>query len=295
MSQIITYPFKPISNEQQNLHIISISERIKKGGPNVIKPHRTDFYIIQLITKGNSSYMVDFEDVKLTKGDLLFLTPGQVHSFLTPTDLEGWLIAFPKDFFNQSSRDLYFLDNAYIFNNYYPVTKLAFKDNDLKVYVELAQKIGNELKNPHDSFQGSILHNYLSNLLLFSERKFLQKNPSSHTSTLTQDGMYVTRFKKMIAQSFRKETKVKSYANELFISERKLQKAVMSILGKSPKELINEQVILESKRLLVHETMSIKEISYDLGFDEPSNFTKFFKKQTGISPTQFKEEKMISS
>ncbi|WP_292009492.1 helix-turn-helix transcriptional regulator [Chryseobacterium sp.] len=296
MSHIITYPFKPISNQQQNLHIIPISERIKKGGQSVINPHRTDFYIIQLITKGKSSHMVDFQEVELSAGDILFLTPGQVHAFRENATFEGWLIAFPKDFFNQSSHDIYFLDNAHIFNNYYPVTKLAFKNNDLNVFIELIQKILDELQKAHDLFQESILHNYLSNLLLFSERKFiLENNPSIHKTILTQDGMYVTQFKKMVRKSFRTETKVKYYANELFISERKLQKAVMAILGKSPKELINEQLILESKRLLIHESMSIKEVSYDLGFDEPSNFTKFFKNQTGISPTQFKEEKMISS
>ncbi|MNW07779.1 Virulence regulon transcriptional activator VirF [compost metagenome] len=76
------------------------------------------------------------------------------------------------------------------------------------------------------------------------------------------------------------------------ISERTLQKAVLQVLGKSPKELINEQMVLESKRLLVYGAMSVKEVSYELGFKEPSHFTKFFKARTGVFPTEFKENKM---
>ncbi|MGY0034660.1 helix-turn-helix domain-containing protein [Pedobacter sp. NJ-S-72] len=86
---------------------------------------------------------------------------------------------------------------------------------------------------------------------------------------------------------------MKYYANKLFISERKLQMASMAVLGKSPKELINEQIILETKRLLIHASMSVKEVGYNLGFEEPTNFTKFFKSQTGVSPTQFKEDRLL--
>ncbi|NQX39059.1 Helix-turn-helix domain-containing protein [Pedobacter steynii] len=79
----------------------------------------------------------------------------------------------------------------------------------------------------------------------------------------------------MIQERFKVHSKVSDYALELSISQRKLQKVTEAVLGKSPKQLIIECLILENKRLLVHGTISIKEIGYHLGFDEPSNFTKF--------------------
>ncbi|KMQ65156.1 hypothetical protein ACM46_13325 [Chryseobacterium angstadtii] len=262
---------------------------MEKGKDSVLVPHRTDFYIILVVTKGRSSHMIDFNEVTIAEGDVLFIIPGQVHAFRKGIDYDGWLIAFSKDFFYQSSRDHYFMDNANIFNNLYPVTNLNFQEDELNVIIALISKIADEIKKNHDIFQSQILHNYLSNLLLFSERRFKQNNiDETHNSTLNQDNKLVTEFKKQINKYFRNQTMVKYYAGELSVSERTLQKATMAVLGKSPKELINEQIILEGKRLLVHELMTVKEIGYDLGFDEPSNFTKFFKKQTGISPSQFK-------
>ncbi|MDW9380701.1 helix-turn-helix transcriptional regulator [Chryseobacterium sp. JV558] len=289
MGHIITYPFKPIKNPKQNIHIISISERIDKGKDSVLVPHRTDFYIVHVITGGKSSHMVDFNEIAIEKGDVLFTVPGQVHAFRKEEDYDGWLVAFSRDFFYQSSQDNYFLDNANIFNNLYPITSINFKEDELNAILTLILKITAELQKTSDTFQRTILHNDLSSLLLLSERKFMQENQGKTQNSLqTHDNKLVTEFKKLVTKFFRNQTMVKYYAGELFVSERTLQKATMTVLGKSPKELINEQIILESKRLLVHELMTVKEIGYDLGFDEPSTFTKFFKKYTGISPSKFK-------
>ncbi|UZT99379.1 helix-turn-helix transcriptional regulator [Chryseobacterium fluminis] len=291
MGHIITYSFKPIENPKQNLHIISVSERMEKGKDLILVAHRTDFFIVQVITSGRSSHMVDFNEITVEKGDVLFIVPGQIHAFRKGIDYDGWLVAFPKDFFYQSSHDHYFLDNANIFNNLHQITRLNLPGDELDPILALILKISDELKSRHDTFQRQILHNYLSNLLLFSERKFIQDHTDETKSILlTQEGKLVTEFKKQINKYFRNQTTVKYYAGMLLVSERTLQKATMATLGKSPKELINEQIILESKRLLVHELMTVKEIGYFLGFDEPSNFTKFFKKQTGISPSQFKSK-----
>jgi AraC-like DNA-binding protein len=72
------------------------------------------------------------------------------------------------------------------------------------------------------------------------------------------------------------------------VSEKKLNKATNQVLGKSPKEIIDERVVLEAKRLLVHTSKSIKEVGFELGFDEPTNFIKYFKKHVGRTPIEFK-------
>ena len=82
------------------------------------------------------------------------------------------------------------------------------------------------------------------------------------------------------------------YCEKLFVTEKRLNKATTQILGKTPKQMIDERLLLEAKRLLVHETHTIKEIAYELGFDEPTNFIKYFRKHTQKSPTEFRENSL---
>jgi AraC-like DNA-binding protein len=81
---------------------------------------------------------------------------------------------------------------------------------------------------------------------------------------------------------------VSGYASVMSISERKLNKALTAVLGKTAKELIDERIILEAKRMLAHTNYSIKEIGFELGFDEPTNFIKYFRKQEGKTPVEFR-------
>ena len=73
------------------------------------------------------------------------------------------------------------------------------------------------------------------------------------------------------------------------VSEKKLTKSIAATLGKSPKALIDERIVLEAKRLLVHTNSSIKEIGFDLGFDEPTNFIKYFRKHEAKTPIEFRK------
>ena len=63
-----------------------------------------------------------------------------------------------------------------------------------------------------------------------------------------------------------------------------------TFLDKTPKQIIDERIVLESKRLLVHSSMAIKEVAYELGYDEPTNFVKYFRKHTALTPSEFREQ-----
>ena len=73
------------------------------------------------------------------------------------------------------------------------------------------------------------------------------------------------------------------------ITARRLQQAVAESVGKTPKQLIDDRLLLEAKRLLVYTNHSIKEIGFQLGFEEPTNFSRFFRKQAGHSPAEFRK------
>ncbi|MEJ5052773.1 helix-turn-helix domain-containing protein [Sphingobacterium sp. MYb382] len=296
MTSIESYLFKPINNPQQQVHIITIAERLKKGGKSLEVPHRTDFYILYILSEGRAKHMIDFQEIDVKVGDVLVISPSQVHKFIKTEDYDGYLIAFPKVFLYQTVQNKLFIENAQIFNNVDLLTKFFFDAEGFQEILGIIEKMKGELSKPYDEFQAPILNNLLSNILFLLERRWttLRSSNDLQHSKSSKDYLYVATYKKMIKEEFKEATTVKHYANKLNISERKLQKVVMDILGKSPKELIDEQVILESKRLLVHESMNVKEVAYAMGFDEPSYFTKFFRGKVGIAPTQFKLENTSS-
>ena len=82
-------------------------------------------------------------------------------------------------------------------------------------------------------------------------------------------------------------------AKKINVSEKRLNQATSKVLDKSPKELIDDRILLESKRLLVHGNKSIKEIGFELGFEEPTNFIKYFRKHIGKTPMEFREKYLL--
>nr|WP_262904408.1 helix-turn-helix domain-containing protein [Polaribacter porphyrae] len=98
------------------------------------------------------------------------------------------------------------------------------------------------------------------------------------------------QFKELLEANFITHKKVDFYCSQLHITPKKLNASTSTILGRSPKRIINDRIILEAKRLLVHTTNNSKEISYSLGFQEPTNFIKFFKKNLNTTPLAFREK-----
>ena len=96
-------------------------------------------------------------------------------------------------------------------------------------------------------------------------------------------------FRDLLELHFSGKKKVSYYAGRLHLSEKRLGQATTKITGKKPKEMIDDRVLLEAKRLLVHGNQSIKEIGYQLGFDEPTNFIKYFRKHIKMTPLEFRE------
>lgn len=107
-----------------------------------------------------------------------------------------------------------------------------------------------------------------------------------------KDLEYITAFKQLLETNLTKRLSVVDYAEILNITERKLQRVTFNVLGKSPKVIIDERLILEAKRLLVLKSDQIRQISDQLGFSEVTNFVKFFKKTVGLTPSVFRKKKL---
>jgi AraC-like DNA-binding protein len=156
----------------------------------------------------------------------------------------------------------------------------------------LLQLMTDEFQTLNDEFQANILQKLLHNFLLFAEREKHKQGFIKIKKGADLD--YVMLFKDLLETDYKNQKQVNYYTKQIIITEKRLNQATTKILGKSPKELINERVLLEAKRILAHTNESIKEIAYYLGFKEPTNFIKYFKKNLSITPTEFREQNTLA-
>ena len=274
MNRINTYDFKqlPLEVEIKDLSFI-------KKAPHLLgKPHQTSFYQLVWITHGEMTLLVDFQKVILRQGELFLLTCGQVCQFDTTSSYAGFIILFTPAFFAESETDTNFLYTSEILS---PLTQNRGIRLSNSLIKQLITALQEELNKPKDNYQAYIARSYLRILLFEMERASTQHQESK--------GLQEIRgFVNAVEKHYREERTVSFYANLLLVGERQLNQRILEAIGKTPKQYIDSRLILEAKRFLSYSDKSVKEIGFSLGFDEPTNFNKYFKKQTKQTPLQFK-------
>jgi len=251
----------------------------------LVHAHRTGFYHVLWFEKAVHNHVVDFKPIQIMPKSFLFIHPDMVQSFSKTEAYEGKVILFTADFFCHTEQALQFLHHTILFNDLLTVSQFETQSSQFECLFTL---LAAELQTSNDVFHADILRNLLHSFLLLAERERRLHNFVEFTKSPELD--CVVRFKALLNKYFKQYRLVSSYATKLQVTEKRLNAATTKILGKSPKEIINDRVLLEAKRLLIHTTESIKKIGYDLGFDETTNFIKYFRKHTQHTPLEFREQ-----
>lgn len=284
-NEIKKYQFK--SGFDLEFEIFDLSERIKVSSDMMTVPHRAQFYHILWIEKGKGTHYVDFNPINIQDNTVLFIPMNSVNKFDISGIYKGKSILFTDSFFCKNQQDFRFLNSSVLFSDIYPTAKFKVRSNSSELQVIL-NGMETEFRRDNDSEQYPILHNMLHIFLLQSEREMRKQGARELKQGAELDNLLL--FKEVLEKKFREEKSVKRYANELNISEKILHKATTQLIDKTPKQVIDDRILLETKRLLVHSSLSIKEIAYELGFEEPTNFIKYFRKHTNFTPAEFREQ-----
>lgn len=278
------YPFKdglPLEFE-----VLDLSKILSQKKEMMTIPHRAQFYHILWIEKGKGTHYIDFNPITIEDNTVIFIPQNSVSLFDESGIYEGKTILFTDNFFSKNAQDIQFLHSSILYSDMYEIAKLKINPqvSDLKVFLNIMET---EYARNTDSAQYAILHNMLHIFLLKSEREMKRQGSPELKPGVHLDNLIL--FKELLEQNFSMEKSVNKYASNLNISEKQLHKATTTLLDKTPKQLIDERIILESKRLLAHSTQSIKEIAYALDYEEPTNFIKYFKKHTTSTPAEFRK------
>ncbi len=282
-SAIRKFQFKPDLDHE--IEVIDLHTLTGSGLEGLTQPHRIDFYSIMLLRNCSPVHLVDFRPVAIEPYSLLCIGSGQVHSFDPHVRYVGRAIAFTERFFAVSPQDVSFLRSTSLFNSLGEQKAIAAGEA-FEPIAEICSLIEKEQSN-NDEYSSKLLHQWLYSLLILAERQ--QEKTGIGIAQKGIDREYTLLFRDILERHFRQIKSVKEYAAMMKVSEWKLNQATTTTLGKAPKAMIDERVMLEAQRMMVYGSQSVKEIGFELGFDEPTNFIKYFRKHTGRTPLEFRE------
>lgn len=256
------------------------------GQPDV--PHRHDYYTVLLVEAAKGRHLVDFKTYTFRQSEVHFVSPGQVHQVVVSEKPQGWVFTFSKDFLIENNIPESFISNINLFSPFGDSPPLKV-DRDtfrrlLRIVGEMESCLPMEL-----TYRSRALGALLQLFLIYCNNSTAldsdQLDEESANVCILRD------FKDLVATHYAEWHKVNDYASRIHITPKHLSQTVKELTGKTAKEIIQDRLMLEAKRLLLHTELSIKEIAFRIGFAEPLHFSGFFKKKAGLSPSGYREEK----
>ena len=256
-----------------------------KGEPD--EPHRHDYYIVLLVKDAKGQHIVDFNRFDLGPFQLWFISPGQAHQIIEESKSYGFAITFSLQFMLENGIERHFIDDLYLFNDYGFSPPLQLSEESYVQFEEFAQHIEREISSDN-KYKYQACGSWLK-LMLIQAYSHCSLSRESNTQRQQASETLLRNFKNLLEEHHSEWHKVKEYAEALSITSDYLNTSIKGLTGKNVKEHIQTRITVAAKRYLLFTSMSNKEIAYALGFSEPANFSQFFKKCTGQSPSQFKQ------
>jgi AraC-like DNA-binding protein len=265
----------------------SMEEIEREQGGFVDDPHRHNFYSIIWSFKATGRHIIDFHEYAIEPGSVFFVSPWQVHQVITNPGATGLLILFTPEFLQQNSIREDFISNLRLFRDSDETPPLPLSESASQRLMVFADAMSQAFASA-DEMKFETIGAYLK-LFLIDCNAQCSLFPDSNTQNIEVGRSLVQRFKGLVEKHFTEWHQVQDYARELNVSPGYLNDVISSAIHKPAKEYIQNRLILETKRLSLFTGKSIKEIGYQLGFDDPSHFSKFFKAFTGNSIVEFRE------
>ena len=255
---------------------------------NVVKyfnVHRHKYYEIIIITsctEGSFSHSIDFVSYPLEAGYIYFIAPGQTHEWdvkIYNGEYKGFLITFNKSFLLSGNISLT-QTLSKLFNPLNKMPYIQYKQDKLLEAFSVLQILEDEYKKSSSNF-------YALRSLLESLLHYVVKLKSELPSSTDIDSLRLNSLHYEIEKHFKEERNVEFYARKLNLSAKRLNEIVKSMTGETVTQTLHHRLHLEAKREIVSGIKNIQTISDDLGFENPSYFSRFFKKNEGMTPTEF--------
>jgi len=283
MSNVEQIELMKRKGKKQGFEIISLKDYLKSVNESFIKTsYRTAFYNMIFITEGKCVHEIDFVEYTVKADELMLISRNRAHRYSEFENVEGYLIMFTEGFLcehlsNQSTevKDLFKLSylNPHITN--------------LDLYAQTLNKLLNVISDMYNTDTTLVDSNVIALAFKSFAQLLLNNCLSEGTSNYKKNEIFV-KFTELVEENINIEKTVEGYADMMHVSKKTVNLMTRKAVDMSAKQYIIQQLVLKIRLKLSFEQKSINEIADLLGFTEPSNMTRFFKKNTGVSPSEFR-------
>jgi len=291
MDPVKTYNKVNSEKDEISFEISKMEDIYVRRNGKVDEPHRHNYFTVLIIKQAKGLHKIDFNSYKLSNQQIFFVAPGQVHQVIETEKSFGFAMTFSNQFLIENFIPLTFITSLNLFQNYGQTPPLLPTQKEFERIDNFTNQVFALAKSDANMKYMSI-GAYLK-LLLIECNNICSINPIASDIHTSGDDL-IRKFKESVDTNFRKEHSTTFYANEFHITADHLNRNVKNKIGTTAKEYIQSRIITEAKRLLYFTDLSNKEIGYKLGFNEPANFSAFFKKRTQLSPSNFKKRESTS-
>lgn len=251
-------------------------------------PHRHDFFEVLYLHHGTGFHIIDGNKYEIKPPCIFFMSPGQAHKLELSNDIEGYIFLFNADFYllnRRNQNSLIEFPFFYTIHQDNPPLLLTSADDVLFLETLFRQSIAEA--DLSGEYKPEMLRSLLDLILTTCAARY---HENEHLSQRGKGQILVKQFFQLLEENYAQNLPINQYAEMLGVTPNHLTQTVKLLTGKTSSQMIKAKQLLEIKRLLVHTNLNVSEIANQLNFDDQSYFTKFFKRETGFTPLQFRSE-----
>lgn len=285
LAQVQELRFHNTRLTKAGVEALTLGELRRRLSPNLLAvPQRVDFHHLLLVQEGRVRHMVDFVEHELRPGSVLLVRPGQVQKWRLKDGTEGRLVLISSEALAPSvSRND--VDMRLLALDEWPPVSRPSQGLFMEAVAGISRLAADVARFEGRGVDAAIIRHELLTLLLRLAREL---RGADARGKITREGEIYALFAKELEIRYAHRMSVLDYAHRLGFSESTLSRASVATVGCTAKEVIDGRVALEAKRLLVHSQASAVQIGHQLGFTEPTNFVKFFRRTVGCTPVDFR-------
>jgi AraC-like DNA-binding protein len=280
-------PFKHNTRPGLGFEMFRLAELFRRAADHAIDhaldaPQRPEFHTLYLGARGEGELVVDFSSVPLRADTLTIVARGRVQHFVPKPGLDAWMLLFVPELVAGGPHDVDPLRGARVLDPGWPSPALRLPSTERAELHALVAQLAAEQARPLDALQPAVMSSLLRAILLRAER--LARAADTRPARTPE----LARFFTILEQDCLTTRSVAHYAKGAGLSVRRLAELLVAHTGRSTKQVIDDRVVLEHKRLLAHTNLTVKQLADRTGFAEPTNLVKFFRHHTGMTPLEFR-------
>ena len=287
---VTSVAYTPPGNYALDVELYPARELQRRAGDVALRGfERIDYHCLIYLTSGRYVHVVDLAMVDCARGSLIVLQPGQVHRFGDLSAWDGWLMVFRSELLPSQPRTGKAVEEIKMMQHLHSLpTHLALAPATQQAVSETFRRMADDARRPATAALNALLRSQVEALVI----RLHMDGPTASTDDAIQPALVqrFQRYRALIEREFANWHDVQHYARHLGCSAKSLTRAVQVVADRNAKSVLTDRIVLEAKRLLAHSVLSVASVGDRLGFSEATNFVKFFRRETRLTPSAFRAQ-----